>query len=207
MDRYEAAVVGGSLVTFLPGISAQQRESVLLALLFSERVTHTVHADGLVDDWYGYYRRRLQYLGWDALSAEQVHWPTTERMTIVDKALRIVDQVGGERYASSLSLALPALLTSGDPLRHLEQRCKDLGIFKLLPCAPSKQGYVDMVIYHEQTGRRTFAPGFLSQSVDASQVKAELVRFNVRLFQQEHQARVLKSVERVMVREILAVKI
>lgn len=207
MDRYEAAVVGGSLVTFLPGISAQQRESVLVALLFSERVTHTDHAGGLVDDWYGYYRRRLQYLGWDALSAEQVHWPTTERKTIVDKALGIVDQVGGERYSSSLSLALPALLTSGDPLRHLERRCKELGIFQLLPCAPSRQGYLDMVIYHEKAGREAFASGFLNQSQDASQVKAELVRFNVRLFQQEHQTRVLKNLERVMVREILAVKI
>lgn len=207
MDRHEAAVVGGSLVTFLPGLTTEQRMAVELAILFTEQVTEDEHAGGLVSDWYGHFRRRMQYLGWDALSPEQVHWPQPQRQTIVDKAVSIARQVGGEKHASGLSLSLSALLQSDQALLHLEQRSQQRGLFQLLPCAPAKNGNVDMVIYHETGDRQEFTSGFFTRVLDSTVVKAELVRFNVRLFQQEHQARVRKNLERIMVREVLAVKI
>ncbi|NIF25315.1 hypothetical protein F3J44_02850 [Pantoea sp. Tr-811] len=207
MDKHEAAVVGGSLVSFLPGVTAQQRQSVQLAMLMAERVTRSDHEQGLVQDWYSYYRRRLQYLGWDAQIPEQVHWPSPERRLIADKALQAVNHVAGERHSSSLSLALSALLNSDAPLLHLEQRSRELGHFQLLPCAPSKAGYVDLVVYHEAGDRTLFSNGFLSRVLDRTRVRAELVRFNVRLFQQEFEARTRKNVEHVMQREILKLEL
>ncbi len=203
MGRCDAAVVGGSLVSFLPGISAEQRESMQLAILFTERVTRQDHGAGHVADWYSYYRRRLQFLGWDALAPEQVHWPQPQRKAIVDKALQMVEQVAGKQHASSLSLALSALFRSDMALLHLEQRSRELGVFQLLPCAPGRNGYIDMVVYHEAGERNLFSSGFLTRSVESTVVRAELVRFNVRLFQQQHEALVRSNVERVMRREIL----
>ncbi|MFJ4154581.1 hypothetical protein ACIPZF_07195 [Pseudomonas sp. NPDC089752] len=207
MDKPRASVVGGSLVSFLPGITEQQRQSVQLALLMAERVTRTDHRDGLVQDWYSYYRRRLQYLGWDALTAEQVHWPKPERTVIVDRALQRIDQLAGERHTSSLSLAIPAMLGSDIPLLNFEQRTRQLGLFRLIPCAPSRNGYVDMVLYHESGERELFTTGFLGRAVETKVVKAELVRFNVRLFQQEHEAIVLENVKSVMRNEIRTIHI
>lgn len=203
MGRCDAAVVGGSLLSFLPGISPEQRQAVQLAILFTERVTQQDHAAGYVADWYSYYRRRLQFLGWDALPPEQAHWPEPQRKAIVDKALEMVEQVAGKQHASSLSLALSALLRSDMALLHLEERSKELGVFQLLPCAPGKNGYIDMVVYHEAGERNLFRSGFLTRSVESTVVRAELVRFNVRLFQQQHEALVRSNVERVMRREIL----
>ncbi|QCI14804.1 hypothetical protein E6B08_27145 [Pseudomonas putida] len=207
MDRHEAAVVGGSLISFLPGLTVQQREAVELAILFTDRVTETDRAGGLVDDWYSYFRRRLQFLGWDAINPEQVHWPQRRRQAIVDKALSIVEHVGGEKYASGLSLALPALLRSDQALLHLEQRSRDRGLFQLLPCAPAKNGYVEMVLYHEAGDRQAFTSGFFTRVLDSTTIKAELVRFNVRLFQQEFQADVRRNVDRLRLREIRAVQL
>ncbi|MCT8164755.1 MULTISPECIES: hypothetical protein [unclassified Pseudomonas] len=207
MDRHESVVVGGSLVSFLPGLTVEQRNAVELAILFTERATEDEYAAGLVSDWYGYFRRRMQYLGWDALSPEQVHWPQPQRQAIVDKAVSMARRVGGEKHASSLSLSLSALLQSDQALSHLEQHSRERGLFQLLPCAPAKNGNVDMVIYHEAGDRQEFTSGFLTRVLQSTTVKAELVRFNIRLFQQEHQARVRRNVERVMVQEVLAVKI
>jgi hypothetical protein len=207
MDKHEATVVGGSLVSFLPGITAQQRESIHLALLMAERVTHSDHEQGLVQDWFTYYRRRLQHLGWDAQIPEQVHWPKPDRQVITQKALQAVKQVAGESQSSNLSVALSALLSSDAPLLHLEQRSRELGLFQLVPCAPSKPGYVDMVVYHEAGDRSLFSNGFLSRVLNNTKVRAELVRFNVRLFQQEFEAKVRSNVERVMQKEIIKLKL
>ncbi|WP_313646134.1 hypothetical protein [Pseudomonas sp.] len=204
MEGVSASVVGGSLVSFLPGITEQQRDAVQLAVLLSERITRRDHADGLVDDWYSYYRRRLQYLGWDALASEQVHWPKPQRKAITDKALESVGKVAGEQHARSLAVALPKLMSTEMPLRHMEQRTRELGLFQLVPCAPSKQGYVDVVIYHEAGNRASFSAGFLSSTLEKTQVRAELVRFNVRLFQQEFEAKVRRNLESVMRQEIFA---
>ena len=207
MDKHKASVVGGSVVSFLPGITAEQRQSVQLALLMTERVTRSDHGNGLVEDWYSYYRGRLQFYGWDALTPEQVHWPQPERQAIVDRALKRVNQLAGERYGSSLSLALPAVLGSDMPLLHFEQRSRHLGLFQLIPCAPSSNGYVDMVVYHEAGNRELFTTGFLRRALETTVVKAELVRFNVRLFQQEHEATVRQNVARVMRQEIRSVNL
>lgn len=204
MEGVSASVVGGSLVSFLPGITEQQRDAVQLAVLFSERITRRDQADGLVEDWYSYYRRHLQYLGWDALAPEQVHWPKPQRKTITDKALESVSKVAGERHARSLAVALPKLMSSEMPLKHMEQRSREMGLFQLLPCAPSKHGYVDMVIYHEAGNSALFSAGFFSSTLEKTQVRAELVRFNVRLFQQEFEAKVRRNVESVMRQEIFA---
>ena len=149
MQTYEAAVVGASLVSFIPGISLGQRKAVKLATLWAETVTLQDMAKETAQEQYQYYRKKLMYLGWDAKSAEEVHWPDPERPKIVDQALSKIDAIAGARHSSHMALALEALKKNGKPLLHFESRSKDRAQFQLLSCAPVSGNYVDIVVYHE----------------------------------------------------------
>ncbi|MDU9402218.1 hypothetical protein RTH46_06885 [Pseudomonas sp. zfem004] len=207
MDKHRAAVAGSSLVAFLPGVTAAQRSAVQLAALMAERVTRTDHDQGLVTDWFSHYRRQLQYYGWDALSAEQEHWPGLERPGIVNAALRRIEATAGEHYSTALGLAMTGLAESEWALLNFEQRTRERGVFQLLPCAPSKPGYVDLVLYREHCERDMLNTGFLLRSREATRVQAELVRFNTRLFDQSYRSLVEQRLEKIVRQQILSFEI
>lgn len=206
MSNPQAAVVGYSLMTFLPGVSAEQRSSVQLAALMAERVTRSTFEQGLVQDWYAYYRNQLKYFGWDAVPPQEVHWPSRERPEIVDQALRKIEATAGEQFATATELALKGLNGAPATLLQLEQRCQTQGVFQLLPCGPAKNGSIDMLVYHEAGEQSAFRAGFLSRVRKQTKVRAELVRFNTRIFDQEFKSKVLRSLEKVALREILDVQ-
>lgn len=203
MTNPQAAVVGFSVMSFLPGVTPAQRDSVQLAALMAERVTRSGYDQGHVQDWYGYYRNQLKYLGWDAVPPEEAHWPGRERPELVDQALRRIDATAGEHFASVTRLALEGLQADLSVTLQLEQRCQSQGIFQLMPCGPAKGGYVDMLVYHESGQKSAFSTGFVFRERSQLTVRAELVRFNTRLFDQQHKSKVQRSLEKVALKEIL----
>lgn len=207
MNKHRAAVAGSSVVAFLPGVTLAQRRAVLLAALMAERVTRTDHDAGLVSDWFSHYRRQLQFYGWDAMSAEQVHWPGLERPGIVNAALRRIEATAGESYSTAVKLAMKGLAENDWPLLNFEQRTRERGVFQLLPCAPGKSGYVDLVLYRERCEIDTLSTGFLFRSRRETRVQAELVRFNTRLFDQEFRALLEKRLEKIARQQILSFEI
>ena len=193
MSKLTGVVADSSILSFHPEVSAAQRDSVLLAISAAEMVTRDAYEQGLIDDWFNYYRRQLMFYGYDPLQASEVHWPGGERPNIVDKALRsIAAASGGSEMALSMGGTLEALRGARDALAHFEQRVQKTGVFQLLPCAPGKAGQVDMVLYHESMALTQTRAGFLFRERQTRQVKAELVRFNVALFDQELRAKVEK---------------
>lgn len=190
MDKNRGAVVGSSLVAFLPGITAQQRSAVQLAALMAERVTRSDHDAGLVSDWFSHYRRQLQFYGWDALSAERERWSDFDRPGVVGAALKRIGAMAGEHYASAMGLTMRSLADNDWALLNFEQRTRERGVFQLLPCAPSTPGYVDLVLYREACDIEQITTGFLFRSRQTLRVQGEVVRFNTRLFDQEFRARV-----------------
>lgn len=202
MDKHQGAVVGAGLLSFFPGLSAQQRDSVKWAALIAERETFDAHHNKLIDDWYSYYKRKLMFYGWDAVPPGEVHWPSDERPVIVDNALRMISATAGSEFATSIGLAMQGLKRNGPALLHFEQRAQEGGVFQLLPCAPAKNGYVDMVLYHESIVAADIKAGFLFRERRQRVVKAELVRFNTRLFDQQFRRKVERSLETVALREI-----
>ncbi|CAM3861130.1 hypothetical protein CCOS865_05067 [Pseudomonas reidholzensis] len=207
MQSPEATVVGASLVSFIPGVTLAQRQAVKLAALWAESTTVRAMAGKPAAEQYHYYRRQLKYLGWDATSAEEVHWPDPQRPAIVDQALRKIDALAGERHSNSMALAFQALRKGGLALLHFELRSREHGAFKLLSCAPMGANSVDMVIYHEAGSGSHLTAGFLFRQRSNSHVYAELVRFNTRLFDQEHRSKVLRATEKISLEEIHAAQI
>ncbi|WP_313741547.1 hypothetical protein [Pseudomonas sp.] len=202
MDTPGAAVVGSSIVSFMPHIDQARRESVMLALLMAEQSTAQAHKEGAVTDWFDYYRRQLQFYGWDALSAEQVHWPDEQRKHIRDKALAAIGQAAGERHVDAMRLAYAGLRGAPPTLLQFERSAIECGSFRLLPCAPSGGGRVDMVLCHETLTAQSSTLGFLFDEQRKTCVRAELVRFNVRLFEQQHRAKVARALAAQQSRQI-----
>lgn len=202
MDKQQAAVVGAGLLSFFPGLTAEQRASVKWAALIAERDTFDAHNNQLIEDWYSYYKRKLMFYGWDALPASEVHWPGNERPGIVDSALSVISATAGSEFATSIGLAMEGLKHNGPALLHFEQRAREGGVFQLLPCAPAKNGYVDMVLYHETIAVKDTNAGFLFAARKQRIVRAELVRFNTRLFDQQFRSKVERRLAAVASREI-----
>ncbi|WP_286912752.1 MULTISPECIES: hypothetical protein [unclassified Pseudomonas] len=182
MDRHEAAVVGGSLVSLLPGTNARQREAVKLASLWAEDATMSDVPHESAEAQYRYYLRKLMHLGTDAKSAEQVHWPDPQRAIKVEQVLARIGAVAGQAHASHMSLTFEALKRNGQPLLHFESQSHQRAQFQLLSCAPSSSNYVDIVLYHEAGEGSAFTAGFLFRERRNMRVNAELVRFNTLQF-------------------------
>ncbi|MDH0304426.1 MULTISPECIES: hypothetical protein [unclassified Pseudomonas] len=207
MDKNRGAVVGSSLVAFLPGITAQQRSAVQLAALGAEYATRMDYDAGLVTDWFSYYRRKLQFYGWDAWTADRELWPQPDRGRVVDAALRRIDATAGERYSTVIGLAMGGLAENDWALFNFERRARERRVFQLLPCAPSKPGYVDLVLYHEACDVEQMTTGFLYRRRKATRIQAELVRFNTQNFDGTHRGAVEQQLEKIARQQILSLQI
>lgn len=207
MNKPQATVVGAGLMSFMPGLTPAQRSSVKLAVLQAERETRFVHEQGQVQNWYSYYKNKLKFYGWDAVPPSEVHWPGNERSDIVDSALKAISAVAGSQYASSTELAMRGLKQDARALVQFERRTREQGVFQLLPCAPGRNGAVDMVLYYEELEQSEVAAGFLFRKRRHQQVRAELVRFNTRLFDQQFRSKVERSLETIALREILELEL
>ncbi|NES09834.1 hypothetical protein G3O07_08945 [Pseudomonas laurentiana] len=141
MDNVQASVVGASVVSFLPGVSAQQRESVQLATLFAQRAALSAYKDGQVEDWYSYYKNQLKYFGWDATPADATYRPDPSRQRVVEQALEKISQVAGRPYAEASRRSIDALEKDGNALSLFESRSRNLdyAYFQLIPCSQALQ--------------------------------------------------------------------
>ncbi|HGM5581377.1 TPA: hypothetical protein ACKP22_003080 [Pseudomonas putida] len=202
MSEAKAAVIGAGVVSFLPGLSLAQKDKVKLALALAERATQAAFDEGLVQDWFAYYRNQLKFMGWDAVSAEQVHWPDAGRVEQVDKVLGLIAKTAGEHFASNVEVSLQRLRNSPQTLTTLEKHVRERGHFQLLPCAPAGQNRVDMVLYHEVDTQDAWSAGFITRKRGMKNVRAELVRFNILAFENSHLPKVHARVVEVSLKRI-----
>ncbi|WP_236236666.1 hypothetical protein [Pseudomonas faucium] len=202
MDRHEAAVVGGSLVSLLPGTNPRQREAVKLASLWAEDATMKDVPDESAEMQYRYYLRKLKHLGTDATSAEQVHWPDPQRAIKVEQVLGRINAVAGEVHARHMSLTFDALKRNGKPLLNFESHSNQRAQFQLLSCAPSSSNYVDIVLYHEAGEGSAFTAGFLFRERRNMRVNAELVRFNTLQFDLLWRSKVERGLQVMSLKDI-----
>ncbi|AUF94722.1 hypothetical protein CXQ80_02215 [Pseudomonas sp. 02C 26] len=191
MANTQAAVIGSSIVSFLPGLDRQQCDAVKTAVALAERATLSVFNEGLVEDWLSYFRNQLKFMGWDAVAPEDIHWPTDQRSKLVDKALQTIAATAGEHFAKSTDLALRRLMASPATLGTFERQAAERQCLQFLPCSPAGNGRVDMVLYFETDKKTRFATGFMERKRSYQKVSAELVRFNVRAFMDTHLPKVL----------------
>src|SRR5471030_2839479 len=94
----DAAVVGGSVVSFSAGMSSQDREDIYLSNLFAQMATRSAYRDGLVGNWFDYYRNKLRFLGWD--SASPVRPVPVTAAFMADNVCQQISHSFGERFSS-----------------------------------------------------------------------------------------------------------
>lgn len=201
-EQVRAAVVGNALMSFFPEVDKDMRERVQTAMLFAQRATRDVVDKGQVDDGYDYYRQQLRYLGWDAASPREAFDPDLERRSVREAMLGRIGAAAGPEYAEVTRWSIDTLGLSQPALFRFERRSLESTSFQLLPCRVTRPGYVDMVLYHEVLKREEMGNGFLYRERTSTRVRAELVRFNARLFEQQFGDKVRRSLLKVLEDEL-----
>lgn len=207
-----ASVVSGSLTAFLPTLSAEDQQDVILANLFAQRIARSERDSRLNMDWLSNYKRRLQFLGWDATPAPDTYVPGPQPGPLAEEAVAHIAQLATQQMTQVGQQALQGLSENGEALDCFDanavSRERDTAIYQLLLC--NRVGsHIDIVLYHQQLNARHFAPHFLfAQRESHLQVEVqalERVRFNIRLFRQEWRSKVLSSTARQHLNDVLHV--
>lgn len=201
-DQPRAAVVGNALMSFFPDIRKEVRERVQMAMLFAQRATQDALDNQLVGDGYSFYRRQLMFLGWDAKSPRESFDPNLQRRKALNDVLGQINATADSQYSDMTRWSIEALQASEVALYRFEARSLASESFQLLPCRMIKPGYVDLVLYHETLEREEQLSGFLYRERVVTGSRIELVRFNVRLFEQKFGARIEKSLEQALRQDI-----
>lgn len=203
MDEQPRAVVAGNaLLSFFPDVDQPMRERVQMALLFAQRSTQDLMDRNLLDDRYDYFRRQLMFLGWDGRPPRESWDPDLKRRQTLDQMLRRITDTVGDQYSDVTRWSIQALRASDSGLLHFEQRVLTHESFMLLSCRASVPGYIDLLLYHELLQREQQIAGFLFRERVLTRARAELVHFNLRLFDYQFGERVGKSLKQALLREI-----
>ncbi|MHA6197552.1 hypothetical protein ACX3YG_24665 [Pseudomonas wadenswilerensis] len=200
--QLRASVVGNALMSFFPGVDPAMRECVQTAMLFAQRATWEVVANGQVDDAYGYYLQQLKFLGWDATSPRESFDPDPQRRKVLDDLLARIGATAGEEFSVVTRWSLDMLELNQPALLRFEERSLQQASFQLLPCRVSRPGYLDMVLYHETLEREERLGGFLFRERVVTGARAELVRFNARLFEDRFGERVRQRLYQALLEEV-----
>ncbi|MEE1925269.1 hypothetical protein V0R50_17340 [Pseudomonas sp. 148P] len=201
-EQLRASVVGNALVSFFPDVDQTMRERVQAAMLFAQRATREVVASGQVSDGYDYYLQQLKFLGWDATSPREPFDPELQRRKVLDEMLARIGATAGHEFSTVTRWSLDTLELNQPALFRFEERSLQQAAFQLLPCRVNRPGYLDMVLYHETLEREERLSGFLFRERVVTGVRAELVRFNARLFEQQFGERVRQRLYQALLEEV-----
>ncbi|MHA6786751.1 hypothetical protein ACWA6H_03475 [Pseudomonas bijieensis] len=177
-----AAVVGGSIVSFDEGLSFQDREDIYLSNLYAQLATRSAYKDGLVGNWFDYYKNKLRYLGWD--SARPVSAGRAGQGLMVDSVSRQISRSFDERFSRQASQALGTLRRNPDALEVFERTSllRDTGCFQVIPCTSKSSGRIEIGLYHKQFRTRRTVSRFLfwpiEDVVESSQEEMAVITFS-----------------------------
>ncbi|WP_342623419.1 hypothetical protein [Pseudomonas alkylphenolica] len=202
------SVVSGSLTAFLPTMSFEDQQDVILANLFAQRIARTERADFNVD-WLPNYKRCLQVFGWDAKLPPDTYVPGPQPEPLAAQAVSHIAQLATQQMAIVGKQALQGLSENGEALGCFEENAlnkeKDTAIYQLLLCT-RVGSYIDIVLYHQELKARNFAQRFLfaqrARDVQVTANALERVRFNIRLFRQEWRNKVMISTARQNLKDV-----
>ncbi|WP_409295207.1 hypothetical protein [Pseudomonas sp. KCJK8670] len=193
-------VVESSIMPFSSDVSREAREDILLVVRFAHRVATEEKEEPLCLDWFTNYRRKLCFLGWDATPAPIVRHPGPSRERILERALSRIGQVGRPEHLAVAERSILALQRDPTLIKRLETRMREQNKtqIQLMPCVRRAGDVYDMVLFHmemlelDSYKNLLFAKGELKMALHAH--SAELIRFNLRLFRDQHKQLVLSRV-------------
>ena len=193
----QAAVVGASVVAFAAGLPATHREDVYMITAYAQQATRAAVNDGLSGSWFDYYRKQLQFLGWDV--------PKPQRLSpLADDALgsqgaRQIQLKLGESYASPMRSALGAMERDAQAIALFDDIAytAEAGVFQMIPCVMDGPNKVVLGLYHREFRVSRRGSGFLfgkgAAQVHDSIEQIASVTLNLLLYG-DYRERVKKSV-------------
>ena len=137
-----------AIVAFADGVSAKNREAVLLGVEFAETVAHEKHDINKEPvDWLKAYADALRIAGWLTLGGHEYADYTTnsQALTMDSVVLDLIGAVAGPNAATVISLLNVVLdkMQKNKPLMQLFERNAKKGnisSFRIMPCVESSQG-------------------------------------------------------------------
>ncbi|WP_449430977.1 hypothetical protein [Pseudomonas putida] len=197
LDQQAASgsVVHSSLMSFLPDVSQEAREDILLANAFAQQVAWSDFNDGLETDWFRNYWRNLAALGFDGKLAPGIRRPGPDRQSLADQAVAQINQAGAPAQAQIAQQSLQALNNDSQALRVFESHAvvKQRGRFQLLPCAQQANGFIDMVLLHMELELEQSTEGFLfaasNREHELIDLRVEVIHFNLQGFRSDYRQR------------------
>ncbi|MGN8274362.1 hypothetical protein [Pseudomonas sp. SMN5] len=199
-EASRAAVVGASVVSFNEGLTLQDREDIYLSNLYAQLATRSAYEDGLVGNWFDYYKNKLRYLGWD--SARPVTPEQAGRGLMADSVSQQISRSVGAGYSRQASQAMASLGRSPDALQLFERTSlqRDTGLFQMIPCVAKSPGKVEIVLYHKQFRTRRAVSGFLFRPMEEV-VESSVEQMAVVTFSTLHYATFRRKVAAAVIAE------
>lgn len=146
-----ASVAGRSVVSFVSGLSQQNREDVLNSTLYMQvKANSRFDKAAQREQWFKYYTDGLGTLGWTfSGSALEAYEPSQQSFTLDEVSLEIIEAVaGGAAFSPTMKKTFEALKRQPKALELFEsQNAKsNMGMFQILPCVQSADGSVAMLL-------------------------------------------------------------
>lgn len=154
-DEDGAAVVRGSITSFVTGLTSQARDDVQNStLLMQLAADKKYNPDTQREEWFKFYTDGLANLGWGRVSsAYQKYKPTNTNATMDQVVLEIISSVVSPESAlykvtEKTFLALKNNPNNKDALKlfDVSSTRNDLGTFQILPVMQDKDGNVVTVL-------------------------------------------------------------
>jgi hypothetical protein len=174
--------VGSSIVSFNDGMSAQDREDIYLSNLYAQLATRSAQKDGLVGNWFDYYKNKLRYLGWD--TARAVNPGPAGQGPMSESVSQQILRSAGESFSRPANLALEALKRNSLALEVFERISleRETGLFQMIPCSLKSPGKIEIALYHKQFSTRRTVSKFLfwpiEEIVESSQEEMAIITFS-----------------------------
>ncbi|PYB71631.1 hypothetical protein DMX11_19580 [Pseudomonas sp. LB-090624] len=195
-------LVHSSLISFLPGVSREARQDILLANAFAQQVAWGDFNEGLEADWFRNYWRNFAFLGFDGKLAPTSVRPGPNKASIAEQALAKVREKGSANHYQTAESSVQALRKDTRALSAFESTAASKGIarFQLIPCAQQSSGFIDMVMVHMQMSMKKTVKDFLflqsSKEVKLEEIRVEVVHFNLQGFREDYRKRAQASVDK-----------
>lgn len=206
-------LVHSSLMSFLPEISPQAREDILLANTFAQQVAWSDYDHNIEGDWFRNYWRNLSMLGFDGKAYPGFRRPGPNRESIAAQALAHVGQAGSEAQCELARRSMQALGRDAGALRAFEIRAlsKQGGRFQLLPCVLQANGAINMVMLHMEISMKQCSWEALLLQADrqseVTEARVEVISFHLHGFRDNYRRKVEASVNKRSLKAIRDLKL
>jgi len=173
VDETDVAVLPSSLMSFGAQISRQDKLDILLCHQLVQILMRAAREREATDDWFAYYKRRLQFLGWYELylpgsGTSSSYLPADDISPATLQAVRDIGQPG----AGLQSPAVQRLEQDPAAQRFLQRNAVvgQTGVYRFLPSVAGANGMVEALLYQRQVmDIRTLSKGPLFSRITATQ--------------------------------------